>query len=85
VLQECLRDIIPIAHTLFVGMARAHRIAAIVKDQTRDDRRRPGPGALSLNSLLGKVCLDSIEELSIEDRRVFAPADLATIDDLANI
>jgi hypothetical protein len=31
---ECLRHIIPIAHALFVGMARAHRIAAIIKDKT---------------------------------------------------
>ena len=66
-------------------MARAHRIAAIVNNQTREDRRRPGSGALSLNGSFGKVCLDGIEELSSEYRRVFAPVDHATIDDLSNI
>jgi hypothetical protein len=38
-LQECLRHIVPIPHAFLVGMTRAHRIAAIVKDQTREDRR----------------------------------------------
>ena len=32
---------------------RAHRIAAIVEDQAREDRLRPGSGELSLNSPLG--------------------------------
>src|ERR1019366_3123817 len=58
-LQECLRYIIPIPHALLVGMARAHRIAAIVEDETREDRGRPGSGELSLNSSLGKFCLDA--------------------------
>ena len=66
-------------------MARAHRITAIIKDKTREDRRRPGSGELSLNSPLGKFCLDGFEYLAIEDRRVFAPVDLAAIDDLTNI
>jgi hypothetical protein len=47
--------------------------------------RRPGSGELSLNSPLGKFCLDGIEEVMIEDRRVFTLVDLATIGDLANI
>ena len=36
-LQEGLRHIIPIPNALFVGMARAHRNAAIVEDQTHED------------------------------------------------
>jgi len=38
-LQEGLRHITPIPNALFVGMTRAHRIAAIVEDQTHEDGR----------------------------------------------
>ena len=37
-LQECLRHIIPIPHAFLVGMARAHRIAAIVTLRSIADR-----------------------------------------------
>jgi hypothetical protein len=36
-LQEGLRHIIPIPNALFVGMARAHWIVAMVEDQTHED------------------------------------------------
>jgi len=39
-LQEGLRHIIPIPNALFVGMARAHWIAAMVEDQTHEDGGR---------------------------------------------
>jgi hypothetical protein len=42
-LQECLRHIIPVPHAPLVGMARgAHQIAAIIEDQIREYRWRPG-------------------------------------------
>ena len=66
-------------------MARAPRIAAIVEDQTREDRRRPESGELALNSPLGKICLDGIEEVVLEDWHALAPVDLEMIGGLANI
>ena len=36
VLQQRLRDIVAIAHAFLVGVARTHRIAAIVEDPTRE-------------------------------------------------
>jgi hypothetical protein len=46
VLKQSLRDVVPVPRALLVGMARAHRIAAIVEDQSSEDRRRPASGQL---------------------------------------
>src|SRR6202030_4151971 len=40
VLQHGLRDIVAITHALLVGMARAHQVAAIIEEKTREEGRR---------------------------------------------
>jgi hypothetical protein len=38
-LQDRLRDVIAVAHALLVGVARAHRMAPVVEDEPRENRR----------------------------------------------
>jgi hypothetical protein len=40
VLQHRLRDVVAIAHALLVGMARAHQVASIIEEKTREEGRR---------------------------------------------
>jgi hypothetical protein len=52
-LKECL-DVVPIPHVRSCWHARSHRIAAIIKDQIREDQRRPGSRDLSHDAALGE-------------------------------
>jgi hypothetical protein len=46
-LQHRLRDIVAVTHALLVGVARAHQVAAIVEEKTREEGRRARPPHLT--------------------------------------
>ena len=61
VLQHRLRDVVAIAHALLVGVARAHQVAAIIEEKTREEGRRARllhlalPPSVAVKQTLGEV------------------------------
>ena len=83
--EDGLRDVIPIAHALFVGVARAHRIAAVVEDPPREQGRGPRAPYFPPHRAFSEFRLDGVEQFSLKYRRMLAFVDFATIGDVANV
>jgi hypothetical protein len=84
-LQHGLGDIVAIAGASFVGVARAHAVAAIIEEATAQERGPTAQPAAPGHRLRRKPRLHGIEQGPIEDRRVVAPMDFATVDHLADV
>jgi hypothetical protein len=65
------------------GVARAHSVAAIIKDAADQQSLRACPGRTVAVTLLCELSLDGLEQVSIKDRRMLCRTELAFEDDLA--
>src|SRR6478672_9653040 len=84
-LKKCVRGVVAIANALLVGMRWAHRIAAFVKDTTRQECGRRGSKLGARDGSLSQPRLDGIECLAVENRFVRSRMNLVAINNLADI
>src|SRR5262249_56516682 len=83
ILQQRLRDIIPVAHTLLVCMCRAHPVAAIIIKASREKSGRASQADVPANAVGGEFFLRGLEQVAAEDRFMLATIHLAPVSDLA--
>src|SRR5215211_5200659 len=84
-LQHGLADVVAVAGTSLVGVARAHAVAALVKQSAGQEGGRAAQPATSLDRLRGKLGLHGLEQGTIEDRLVLATVNVTAVDHLADI
>ena len=84
-LKNGLRDIVTVTNALFVGMARAHSISAIVMEETYQERWRLRSECSVRDGLLLESFLHSLEQRPIDNRRMLRWVNLAAIGDLADV
>jgi phospholipid N-methyltransferase len=60
-------------------------MAGVVKNQTGQEMAEGGPGSGLMTPLVREHRLDALEQVAIEDRRLFARIDMAFVVDLANV
>src|SRR6202030_3577953 len=85
VLQHRLRDVVAIAHALLVGVARAHQVAAIIEEKTREEGRRARLPHLASHRSMLEFRLHGLEQLFFNDRLLFAGMDFAALDNFADV
>jgi hypothetical protein len=66
-------------------VARAHSVAAVIENATRQQRFRAGPGRTIAIVLLREFQLNGLEQVAIEDRRMLGWTDLIPENDLADV
>src|SRR5829696_8070798 len=84
-LQHGLADVVAVAGTSLVGVARAHAVAALVKQAAGQEGGRAAQPAASLDRLRGKLGLRGLEQGTIEDRLLLATVNVTAVDHLADI
>jgi hypothetical protein len=85
ILQERLRDVIPVARALLVRMRRAHAIAAIVEEAAGQEGGRASEPDLPGDGVGGEFFLHGLEQVAAKDRLMLAPMHLSSIGDLADV
>ena len=71
-LQQGMRDIIAVANPLLVRVAWGHGIAAIIEEQASEHGGRWRSGEPALDRDLGKLRLNGIEQIAMQDGLVLA-------------
>src|SRR6516225_6189020 len=66
-------------------MARAHVVAAIVEEDSREEGRRARAAQLTVHGPVAKLRLHRFEQSPVDYRFVLTAIHLATIDDVADI
>ena len=68
-------------------MRRAHQLAERIEQSSREHRPLSPPiqSTTAVNPVGGKVLLDALEQLDVDDRRVFTLVDQVLVHDLAEV
>jgi hypothetical protein len=85
ILQQRLRDIIPVVRALLIRMRQAHAVAAVVEKAAGQKSDRTPEPDLPGNGVGGEFFLHGVEQIAGEDRLMLAPVHLSPIGDLADV
>ena len=85
ILQNRMRNIVPVTHAAFVRMRRAHPVATVVEEAAGERSGRTPEPELPGNDIGGAPGLHGFEQIAGEDRLMLAAMHLASIDDLADV
>src|SRR5262245_55787656 len=83
--QIGLRHVISISHAALGRMGWDHAVASRIEQEPAQQSLAPGPRPDMMRPLLTETLLHSIEQCAVDQRRLWARADLALIDDLADV
>ena len=84
-LEEGGRQVVSVFDLTLAGMARAHAVAAVIKEAADQQTLGFGPFGLMVVDLLVQLGLDSLEGVLVETGRLLTFEDFALENDFADI
>ena len=84
-LQDRVRYVVPVTHTEFVGVRRAHAVAAVIEDATSQNGWRTLESDLPGDGIGDELGLHRLEQLPVKDRLMLTPVGGAPIDHLSDV